>query len=111
MARVEGETDDAQAVHKIHLQDAGPEFGESVAKRFCEKRYNLETEREKRLQEDVNSRFVEPSQQQPVMATYPHSMPASPTMSNSLRGALPPALVVVSRVLCQSSCWRRPTSS
>ena len=80
LARTEGETDEAQAVHKIHLQDAGPEFGESVAKRFCEKRYNLETEREKRLQEDVNSRFVEPSQQQPVMATYPHSMPASPTM-------------------------------
>ena len=79
LARTEGETEEAQAVHKIHLQDAGPEFGESVAKRFCEKRY-LETEREKRLPEDVNSRFVEPSQQQPVMASYPHSMPASPTM-------------------------------
>ena len=77
-------------MHKIHLQDAGPEFGESVAKRFCEKRYNLETEREKRLQEDqqVNSRFVEPSQQQPVMATYPHSMPASPTMFDARYGSV-----------------------
>ena len=86
LARTEGETEEAQAVHKIHLQDAGPEFGESVAKRFCEKRYNLETEREKRLPEEVNSRFVEPSQQQPVLAPYPHSMPASPTMFDARYG-------------------------
>ena len=65
------------------------EFGESVAKRFCEKRYSLETEREKSFQEaDSNQslpapvtqkRFVPPS---PGL-TYPHSLPASPTMFDS----------------------------
>ena len=83
MARTEEETDELQAVHQVGqvglVQEPGPEFGESVAKRFCEKSYNLETEREKRLQEDANKRFVEPGQQ-PVLAPYPHSMPASPTM-------------------------------
>merc|ERR1719228_3267037 len=60
--------------------DNGPEFGESVAKRFCEKRYS--TENEKRFQEadsnhsNAGKRFVEPGQ----VLTYPHSMPASPTM-------------------------------
>ena len=82
LARTE-ETDELQAVQQVGqvglVQEPGPEFGESVAKRFCEKRYNLETEREKRLQEDANKRFVEPIQQ-PSLASYPHSMPASPTM-------------------------------
>ena len=60
----------------------GQEFGETVAKRFCEKRYSMETEREKRFTEaDSNhgpaKRFVEPGH---LMTTYPHSMPASPTM-------------------------------
>jgi len=57
------------------IQDTTPEFGEVVAKRFCES---------KRFQEaDSNhsngverKRFVEPGQ----VLSYPHSMPASPTM-------------------------------
>ena len=61
--------------HQTPIVDNGPEFGESVAKRFCES---------KRIQEaDSNhsnvgerKRFVEPGQ----VLTYPHSMPASPTM-------------------------------
>lgn len=71
------------------LPQHGSEFGESVAKRFCEKRYSLETEREKRFQEaDSNQslpapvtqkRFVPPS----PSLTYPHSLPASPTMFDS----------------------------
>lgn len=73
----------------------GAEFGESVAKRFCEKRYSLETEREKRFGEadsnhsnqsqptgSVSKRFVEPGNghERGHGPMYPHSMPASPTM-------------------------------
>ena len=87
LARTEEETDELQTVHQVGLvQETGPEFGESVAKRFCEKRYTLETEREKRMQDDqqASKRFVSPSpSQQPVMTSYPHSMPASPTMFDS----------------------------
>ena len=73
--------------HAAAHPDNGPEFGESVAKRFCEtKRYSLETEREKRFHEADSlsqpatqqqhhvKRFVAPA------SSYPHSMPASPTM-------------------------------
>jgi len=64
--------------------DNGPEFGESVAKRFCEsnnKRYSTEEKRFVVQEADSNhstagKRFVEPGQ----VLTYPHSMPASPTM-------------------------------
>ena len=66
------------------LLDNGPEFGESVAKRFCEsnnKRYSTEEKRFVVQEADSNhstvgKRFVEPGQ----VLTYPHSMPASPTM-------------------------------
>lgn len=75
--------------HQLPQVPQPPEFGESVAKRFCEKRYSLETEREKRFQEaDSNQslpaqvtqkRFVQPS----PSLSYPHSLPASPTMFDS----------------------------
>ena len=104
LARNEDGDTEPQQTHDIrhtgHLVTThGPEFGESVAKRFCEKRYSLETEREKRFHEadsnhsqperldrgvtSVTKRFVEPGQSahaQILTSTYPHSMPASPTM-------------------------------
>jgi len=72
---IEDPEEQASSGHQTPVVDNGPEFGESVAKRFCES---------KRIQEaDSNhssvgerKRFVEPGQ----VLTYPHSMPASPTM-------------------------------
>jgi len=75
--------------HQLPQVPQPPEFGESVAKRFCEKRYSLETEREKRFQEaDSNQSLPAPVSQkrfvQPTPSlTYPHSLPASPTMFDS----------------------------
>merc|ERR1719270_35157 len=75
-------------VQTVQENNHGPEFGESVAKRFCDKRFSLETEREKRFHEadsnhsqggtvgSTSKRFVEPT----ILTSYPHSMPASPTM-------------------------------
>ena len=59
------------------LLDNGPEFGESVAKRFCEsKRIQEADSNHSNVGERERKRFVEPGQ----VLTYPHSMPASPTM-------------------------------
>jgi len=67
--------------------DNGAEFGESVAKRFCEsnKRFSMEDGKRYQVAEadsvhsqqtSVVKKFVDPG----TVMTYPHSMPASPTM-------------------------------
>ena len=139
----DGDTEPQQHGHNGHLNPTqhGPEFGESVAKRFCEKRYSLETEREKRFHEadsnhsnhsqpdrldrGVTKRFVEPGQSahaQILTSTYPHSMPASPTMFDArykiilimVNWALYLALIQIildeSRVI-QPLCWELSWSS
>ena len=73
--------------HLLHISGASADpsdFSESVAKRFCEsKRYSVEGEKRFQVVEAdspvVAKRFVEPVPG-PRVLSYPHSMPASPTM-------------------------------
>jgi len=81
MARGGEESEDSNGFLHVNGNSRGPEFGEPDAKRFCDSAKRFSTDSERRFAEaDSNTRrFAEPR----PMTSYPHSMPASPTMMDA----------------------------
>ena len=80
MARGEESEDSNGFNFHVNGNGRGPEFGEPEAKRFCDaKRFSTDSERRFAEADSNTRRFAEPR----PMTSYPHSMPASPTMMDA----------------------------
>ena len=60
----------------LHYSNGSDYAADAEAKRFCEKRFSTDSERRFAEADSATRRFAEPR----MMNSYPHSMPASPTM-------------------------------
>lgn len=76
LARNEEDSCGEEAMH-YHANGGGGDYAvDAEAKRFCEKRFSTDSERRFAEADSATRRFAEPR----MINSYPHSMPASPTM-------------------------------
>jgi hypothetical protein len=80
LARNEDSCGEEGAAAHHYANGSGSDYAaDAEAKRFCEKRFSTDSERRFAEADSATRRFAEPR----MINSYPHSMPASPTMLDS----------------------------
>jgi hypothetical protein len=82
LARNEDSCGEEGATALQYANGGGDYAADAEAKRFCEKRFSTDSERRFAEADSATRRFAEPR----MINSYPHSMPASPTMLDARSG-------------------------